>query len=631
MVRYKAGRLSKYVSEWFKITRDPVILSWLKGYKLPIKKQICQKTVIHKKKWSLSESSHISNEITHLLTIGAITECKPCKGQFISSIFLISKPNGKKRLILNLKELNKFLETIHFKMEDRTSVARTLFPNAYMANLDLKDAYFLIKVHNSHRKYLRFIFNDKIFEYTCIPFGLCSAPMVFTKLLKPVLHTLRIDSFMSVVYLDDFLLIGNTFIECVCNVKRTLHLLQKLGFVINYEKSNLIPQQFSKFLGFLYNTVDMTIGLPLEKQSEILKWINNILSKKSCTILYFSKFVGKIVAASPAIKYGKLYYKDFERAKYLALKISSGSYKATMKIPKFILHDLLWWKSKILTANNNIVLSHKYSLEIYTDASKSGWGAYCNNERASGQWSYLEKSLHINNLELLASYFGLKCFIKFLRDCDVLLHIDNTTAIAYINRMGGIKFPSLNMLTKKIWKFCEDRNIFIFATYIHSKENREADYESRRKSVDIEYKLSNTAFALICNRFGIPSIDLFASRHNKKCEKFISWQKDPDAFTTDAFTVPWNDKLSYAFPPFSLIPKVLQKIITDNARVILVIPYWPTQPWFPLFCKLLDGMPLYLKPQKDLLLSFNREPHPLWRTLTLAVGVLSNRDFEGEE
>lgn len=564
------------------------------------------------------------------MSIGAIKECKSIKNQFVSRIFLISKPNGKKRLILNLKELNKFLSAEHFKMEDSKTVQKLLTPNDYMATIDLKDAYFLIKVHKSHRKYLRFFFNNKIYEYTCMPFGLCSAPMVFTKLLKPVLQKLRLNNLRSVVYLDDFLLIGKTFQECANNVEITTQLLQKLGFIINFEKSVLKPKKSCRFLGFVYNTTELTLELPSDKRKLLLKWINNILNIKRCSILYFSRFVGKIVAACPAFTYGKMYLKHFERAKYLALKRSNGSYKSSMLIPEFIISDLQWWKSVIPVECNKIRLSYNFKLEIYTDASKNGWGAYSNGKRARGQWKPQEKCSHINSLELLASFFGLKCFANDLKNCDILLHIDNTTAISYINRMGGIKFPELNLLARKIWKWCQKRNIFIYAIYIQSKENKEADFESRQTSVDIEYELSDMAFDLICKNFGKPSIDLFASRHNAKCKKFISWHKDPEALATDAFTIRWNKSSLYAFPPFSLISRVLQKIISDDARVILVVPFWPTQPWFPLFTHLLVNEPLYFRPKKDLLLSFDRTPHPLWRKLSLVAGVLSNKHSEKE-
>lgn len=74
--------------------------------------------------------------------------------------------------------------------------------------------------------------------------------------------------------------------------------------------------------------------------------------------------------------------------------------------------------------------------------------------------------------------------------------------------------------------------------------------------------------------------------------------------------------------PFSLILKVLQKAISDNSKIILVVPYWPTQPWFPIFNKLLIEEPIILNPSKNLLLSFDRRPHPLWKKLSLVVGLL---------
>lgn len=104
--------------------------------------------------------------------------------------------------------------------------------------------------------------------------------------------------------------------------------------------------------------------------------------------------------------------------------------------------------------------------------------------------------------------------------------------------MGGVKYPGLNLIARKIWKWCEGRNLLIFASYVHSKDSFEADFESRRVSTDIEYKLYQAKFDLIVKKFGVPSIDLFASRINNKCKRFISWERDPNALTVDAFTVP---------------------------------------------------------------------------------------------
>ncbi|KAI8438149.1 hypothetical protein MSG28_010773 [Choristoneura fumiferana] len=116
--------------------------------------------------------------------------------------------------------------------------------------------------------------------------------------------------------------------------------------------------------------------------------------------------------------------------------------------------------------------------------------------------------------------------------------------------MGGIQYPHLNGITREIWQFCEARNIFLFASYINTKENIEADFQSRKHT--IEWELSDDAFQSIIVEFGEPDIDLFASRTNSKCKSFISWKKDPDAIAVDAFTVKWSEYFFYAFPPFNL-------------------------------------------------------------------------------
>lgn len=78
---------------------------------------------------------------------------------------------------------------------------------------------------------------------------------------------------------------------------------------------------------------------------------------------------------------------------------------------------------------------------IFTDASLTGWGAVCETKRVNGFWTLQEKSKHINYPELLAVFFALKCLASNWHDCHILLRIDNTTAISYINRMGGIQYP----------------------------------------------------------------------------------------------------------------------------------------------------------------------------------------------
>lgn len=319
-----------------------------------------------------------------------------------------------------------------------------------------------------------------------------------------------------------------------------------------------------------------------------------------------------------------MYTKKFEREKFVALGKNQGNYDAYMLVSHKLQLDLQWWMDSLKYPFCKLN-SLNFALEIFSDASMSGWGAVCGEERSRGVWSREERKMSINFLELSAAFMGLGVFANNLKNCEILLRIDNTTAISYINRMGGIQYPYLNRITRKIWQWCEMRSIFIYASYISSQSNYEADFESRNGKENTEWELSQKIFNDITSKFGIPEIDLFASRNNKKCNKFVSWFRDPDAFLVNAFTFSWREYYFYAFPPFSLLPRLLKKIRTDEATGIVVAPYWPSQAWFPEFKNLLVSEMLVIPPSKNLLFSSFRNSHPRWKTLSLAVGVLSTK------
>jgi len=121
-------------------------------------------------------------------------------------------------LFLILKKLNKFINPPHFKLKDIRSVLNLLSQGDFMSSLDLKDAYFLVPIYKGHRKFLRFKFKGKTFQFLCLPFGLCTSPYVFTKIMKPIVSKLTLQGVMLVLYLDDFLFIHNSKTTCEENI-----------------------------------------------------------------------------------------------------------------------------------------------------------------------------------------------------------------------------------------------------------------------------------------------------------------------------------------------------------------------------------------------------------------------------
>ena len=141
-------------------------------------------------------------------------------------------------------------------------------PNMYLALLDIKDEFYTVPIYEPHRKYLKFIWLNKAYQFIVMLNGYVDAMRVFNKILKPPFCWHREKGFASVVYLDDTLLAGETYQECCDNIHATMSLLQNLGFTIHPIKSSFVPSQEIIFLGFVINTQHMTITLTNEKKSK---------------------------------------------------------------------------------------------------------------------------------------------------------------------------------------------------------------------------------------------------------------------------------------------------------------------------------------------------------------------------
>ena len=569
-------------------------------------------------------AKHCDVEVNRLLGKGAIKCTAPLPDQFLSSFFLIEKSSGGMRFIFNLKDLNFYIEPPHFKLEDWRTVVQLMLPNMYMATLDIEDAYLLVSIHEAHRKYLRFQWRGITYEFQALPFGLSTAPFIFTKIVRVVISCLREENFQSVVYLDDFLLLALSEAECRANVQAHINVLTSLGFIINFKKSELEPSVERKFLGFVFNSENQSIAIPQNRREKMFHMVKHFAKKSSCSIREFASLIGSINSVCPAVRYGLLYTKYFERQKYLALLRSGGTYEGKMLLDPVLKDDFDWWL-RVLSDNNqsNQIRTESYTSEIFSDASLTGWGASCGNQRARGWWSAEEKSMHINALEIKAAFYGIQCFASEKQDCEILLRIDNTTAIAYVNRFGSVQHTLLSSLARNMWQWCEKRNIFVFASYIASAENIHADAESRRSDADTEWSLSDEAFGEVSRRWGPFDVDLFATALNTKCPVYVSWLPDPGSWMVDAFTLSWSDLNFYCFPPFILIPRILRKIIDDRAEGVIIVPWWPSQPWFPLFKQLIVSSPIIFSPSHDLLSAPLRDRHPAYKTLSLGAGRLS--------
>ncbi|MCG7878915.1 MAG: hypothetical protein N0C90_21665, partial [Candidatus Thiodiazotropha endolucinida] len=248
----------------------------------------------------------------------------------------------------------------------------------------------------------------------------------------------------------------------------------------------------------------------------------------------------------------------------------------------------------------------------------------CQKQHIGGRWSSNELGHHINYLELLAMYHGIKSFCKDMSNkAHIQIRTDNKCAMSYINSMGGNKSHDCNDLARQIWLWCIDRNFWISASFIPGSENP-ADHDSRHYNDNVEWKLDPYILGIIFSKWNTPDIDMFASRLNRQLKRYASWKPDPEAEIIDAFTCSWSDLYMYVFPPFSLISRLVAKLKQDQGECILIAPVWTSQTWFPSVMGMITDTP-YLLPKDENLLTIpgTTKCHPLRKKMNLMACLLS--------
>lgn len=627
------GRLREFFPAWSQISNSPWVLETIKsGLKFNFLSLPPTRFLVTGDYPSEAGRAALLSEVRSLITKHVLIPVPLDQvGQgFYSTLFLIKKPDGSFRTIINLKPLNKHLYCPSFKMETLKSTVNLLSPGCFMASIDLKDAYYHVPIHPDYQQFLRVavqvgsqVFH---FQYQALPFGINIAPRVFTKLVAEMAAHIREDSSFFVPYLDDFLLIGDSASLVQAQLSRTLTILKTLGWQVNWEKSSLIPSQIKQFLGILIDSTKQKYFLPQQKVDTISQKILPLLSRPRVSLRVAMSLLGLFTAAIPAVPWAQI------RSRPLQLQIlqtwdkRKESLDQKFSLSVETLDSLRWWlvKGNLLAG----VSWRKVGLKtLTTDASRRGWGAHIDQQFFQGLWGPLEKERSSNYRELSAILQALQVSRDLLVGSHVQVQSDNSTTVAYINRQGGTKSRGLMDLTFQIFSFAEENLLSLSAVFLAGRKNLRADFLSRQTIHQGDWCLDKEIFLKIVGLWGEPEIDLFATKKNRQVRNFCSLNPADHPWAIDAFSVRWAWGLAYAFPPLSLIPRVLRKVREDQARVILIAPFWPRRAWFSLLRTLSESDPWVL-PSENLL---HQGPlsHPQVESLHLTAWMLNGRYSEG--
>ncbi|CAJ0962706.1 unnamed protein product [Ranitomeya imitator] len=520
---------------------------------------------------------------------------------FYSNLFVVPKKDGKVRPILDLKLLNKCVRVRHFRMESLRSVISSMERGEFLASIDIKDAYLHIPIFPPHQRFFRFAVLEDHFQFTALPFGLATAPRVFTKVMAAVMAILHSRGVVVLPYLDDLLIKGPSFQACESSVHITLDSLSRLGWLINLDKSSPVPARRISFLGMILDTSRGLVLLPRSKAQALQQGARTLCHPRPRTIRFAMKILGKMVAAIEAVPFAQLHLRPLQQALLGNWDRSLPSLDRPCPLSPRVRQSLVWWTLGQSLLEGKSFLPIRW-LVVTTDASLLGWGAVFLHHSAQGRWTVQESRLPINILEIRAIRLALSRFHTLLAGHPIRVQSDNVTAVAYINNQGGTRSRAAMQEVSHILRWAETNHSSISAVHIPGVENWAADFLSRQGLASGEWELHPEVFRQICLRWGTPDVDLMASRLNAKVHNFIARSRDPQAIGVDALIFPWHQfQLPYVFPPLPLLPKVIQKIKTEGVPVILVAPDWPRCAWYAELVQLVADVPWRLPDRPDLL------------------------------
>ena len=578
------SRLKLFLPVWKNLGAHHSIQNLIaEGYKLPFRERpkLSRTPCIISGFSDLNKQSALSTAIQDLIRKGAIDIVqKPDSLGFYSRLFLVPKPGNRWRPVIDLSCLNKFLAISKFTMETPESIRASLRKNEWVTSIDLTDAYLHIPIHPHSQKYLRFHHKGVSYQFTSLPFGLATAPLTFTNVVKEV-RLLALQRGIRIhQYLDDWLVRAPSKEECHKQTQKLLNLIRDLGFIVNFKKSELVPSQRFDFLGYHF-LLDLGLVKPTQDRwTKLQDMFRRLSSKSVISARTLMSTIGLLASMEKTVKLGRMHMRPFQ----WHLK-THWKYPMPLDTPipwnqKMIRHGE-WWLDPKNVLLGEFLHPREHEKLIFTDASNAGWGAHLDHDSTGGVWSHIESHLHINLLELKAVLLALQFFKTTCKNNRVLIASDNTSIVSYINKQGGTKSAELCALMWRILTWCNLNNVTLRARHIPGSLNVIADGLSRRNQIQsTEWSLSPQVFKQISRIWESPQVDLFATRLNTKLPLYVSPIPDPQAWAVDALNIPWENLVAYAFPPTALLPKVIQKLQSQMCRLLLIAPGWPSKPWF---------------------------------------------------
>ena len=615
------ARLQLFWQTWLDLGAGPKIVQILKeGYTLPfrIRPNLTRSPTVVSCYVNPHRNSYLMEALHQLIDKNAVelVHNQTSLG-FFNRLFLVPKPNNKWRPILDLSNLNPFLKVEKFKMETPETIRTSLQQGEWVTSIDFKDAYFHIPMQEQSRKYLRFFTQGRTYQFKALPFGLSTAPLEFTVVVKEVKLMARHKGIRIHQYLDDWLVRAKSQQVCLQHTQDLVKMCQDLGWLVNVEKSKLEPRQVFDFVGYQFDLRSGWVRRTPDPWQSLQEKIKALLLLPTCSVRQFMSLIGLLTATKKQVHLGRLHMRPIQWHLKNNWRVPESLNKM-IPIPRSLHPHLQWWleESNVLQGQPLHPLQH--ALQIFTDASKEGKRVMVSARKQTAYKLSGTKS----------SFSSLKRVPRPLCGQDSSSgHRQYDSSVLHKQRRRHEVGPTVCPAVENLDLVYPGNPVTLKARHIPGRLNVVADKLSRLgQTIQTEWSLLPEVFQALYHKWHRPQIDLFATRFNHKLPQFVSPVPDPLAVAVDALTLPWEDLDAYAFPPTAILGKVVEKLQDSPCkRIILIAPGWPNMPWFWDLVTMSSQVPISLPILPNLLTQpFNQIPHRNLTNLNLHVWRLSS-------
>ena len=575
------GRLKSHFLFWRYLSPPEHTLNVVEhGYVIPF---VAETPMMFSKnnKSAFNHIEFVTKAIKELYKLDII-EATKVPPKVVNPLTVSVQSSGKKRLILDLRLVNEYVEKLPVKYEDMRTALMFLQKGGYVYKFDLKSGYHHVDICQEHVKYLGFSWENKgnqvFYRFKQLPFGLSSAPHLFTKLLRPLVKKWRGEGKSIVVYLDDGLGFAPSMSEALKASEEVKADILQSGFIPNVQKSVWAPAKAIEWLGYEINLDSGTFCVPQRRILSIKRDMQS-MSSGVTTARVLAKVIGKITSCNLVI--GNV---SNVMTKYLHICAESrSSWDAPVTLQKEARDELDFWNINVGNMNTGAIgMRKECSKIVYSDASSTGYGGYIvdtGEETVQGMWNSEDALKSSTWRELKAVDIVLKSLVNKL-SCRRTKWFTDNQAVSRITVRGSMK-RDLQEIALSICKTCLSHNIHIEMEWVPRLENERADKLSRILDRD-DWAVADHFFSFLDELWGTHTVDRFASYYNYKIARFNSRFWNPGCEAIATFTVDWQMENNWVVPPISLIPRVLKHMQNTKAVGTLVCPCWYSAPFWPM-------------------------------------------------